>query len=795
MAAFLLVEAECSGVFNDVFRFSVVLAQLIVTTASDQTDGTAANGLSLREAIWIANANPTTAYTILLSGGLTYALTASGADEEGARTGDLDIASRTTLLTISVTGEERATIDASSLFQSDRVFDVRSGGRLVLENLAITGGAPAGAGGGIRVATSALLYTSNVDISDNNADGSGGGIYSQGLVYLTNGTVVSRNVVGGLSPSGGGIENAGTMVVRDTTIADNQGGDFGGGIYNDSRLTLVNSTIRGNAASTGGGLHNSYSESQSSLFNVTVSGNTASLGGAGGINNEGGLINVINSTITANTHTGILNYAGGISNSRTNGVTIKNSIVAGNIKTDTRVSNSPDLTGSFVGNANNFIGALGTATGSIGQGTDRVGGDPLLAPLADNGGWTLTHALLPGSPAIDGGNNRWWLTDSDDYDSDGDTTERFPTDQRGEDFTRLFGASIDIGALERQPDVVLAPVVSVAVSPARVLEDGAIPLVYTFSRTGATEQPLSVTFTLAGTASLNNDYSVSSAGTLTSMGGTVRFAAGSASASLLLVPTADAQPEEDETILLSLVPGSGYAVASMQPLAASILNDDVILETGGSTKLLRRGDGRAVIEAGFRRQEVTSPWGLTTGGPSSEWEMLAAETVEGVNTILWRNNSARFLHTWTLDGNWAWRSSNGAIPLGSPQSWEMEATFQVDANGDGIIGTPFSTIENRGTTTLLRRPGDDQAFVQVGTGPRTRVTTPWGAPLGTNTSTWQILAADTIAGVNQVLLRNNPGNFLHTWRLDSNWNWTASNGTISPTSAQGIFLLNQFGLG
>jgi serralysin len=118
----------------------------------------------------------------------------------------------------------------------------------------------------------------------------------------------------------------------------------------------------------------------------------------------------------------------------------------------------------------------------------------------------------------------------------------------------------------------------------------------------------------------------------------------------------------------------------------------------------------------------------------------------------------------------------------------------VDANNDGIIGTPFSTIESRGSTTLLRRPSDDQAFVQVGTGPRTQVTTPWGAAIGTNSSTWQIIAADTIAGVNQVLLRNNVGNFLHTWTHDSNWSWTASNGTISPTSTQGLALLNQFGL-
>jgi hypothetical protein len=118
----------------------------------------------------------------------------------------------------------------------------------------------------------------------------------------------------------------------------------------------------------------------------------------------------------------------------------------------------------------------------------------------------------------------------------------------------------------------------------------------------------------------------------------------------------------------------------------------------------------------------------------------------------------------------------------------------VDANNDGIIGAPFSTVEIRGTTTLLRR-GDGQAFVQVGAGPRTPVTSSWGAAVGSDTTPWQIIAADTIGGVNQLLWRNNSANLLHTWSLDANWNWTSANGTFAPTSAEGLALLNQFGLG
>jgi len=246
---------------------------------------------------------------------------------------------------------------------------------------------------------------------------------------------------------------------------------------------------------------------------------------------------------------------------------------------------------------------------------------------------------------------------------------------------------------------------------------------------------------------------------------------------------------------------SGWSLESYFQVDAN--NDGVIgapystIESRGSTTLLRRtSDNQALVQVGTGpRTQVTTPWGAPIGTNTSDWQILAADTIGGVNQVLLRNNPGNFLHTWTLDSNWNWTASGGTFALNDTPGWTMESSFQVDANNDGIIGAPYSTIESRGTTTLLRRGSDDQAFIQVGTGPRTQVTTPWGAPIGTNTSTWQILAADTIGGVNQVLLRNNPGNFLHTWTFNSNWNWTASNGAISPTSAQGLALLNQFGLG
>src|SRR5262249_23608325 len=78
---------------------------------------------------------------------------------------------------------------------------------------------------------------------------------------------------------------------------------------------------------------------------------------------------------------------------------------------------------------------IGEGSGGTGySATDLVGTDPLLGPLQDNGGPTFTHALLPGSPAVDAGDN----------------TGASEWDQRGEGFPRIVNKTIDISALEIQ---------------------------------------------------------------------------------------------------------------------------------------------------------------------------------------------------------------------------------------------------------------------------------------------------------------------------------------------------------
>jgi len=124
--------------------------------------------------------------------------------------------------------------------------------------------------------------------------------------------------------------------------------------------------------------------------------------------------------------------------------TIENSILAGNTDNGGTPNDLvPDLDSvltinhSLIGVADNIVQ---TITGDVGNQTGTAANpfDPLLGPLANNGGPTLTHALLPGSPALDAGDPSIVFNPAE-------------FDQRGAPFTRVFGSRIDIGSVEDQP--------------------------------------------------------------------------------------------------------------------------------------------------------------------------------------------------------------------------------------------------------------------------------------------------------------------------------------------------------
>jgi uncharacterized delta-60 repeat protein len=125
-------------------------------------------------------------------------------------------------------------------------------------------------------------------------------------------------------------------------------------------------------------------------------------------------------------------------------------------------------------------------------------------------------------------------------------------------------------------DIFKVPIVTLAVSPASVLEDGTTSLIYTFSRTGPTTNALTVNYSIAGTANAA-DYTGATPGT----GKTITFAANSATATLTIDPTADSTIESDETVVLTLASCTGYTIGTAGAVTGTITNDDVASSVNG----------------------------------------------------------------------------------------------------------------------------------------------------------------------------------------------------------------------
>ena len=317
---------------------------------------------------------------------------------------------------------------------------ILNGGTLWVTNSTISGNHADSDGGGIY--NSGTLTVTNSTISGNQAvfdgDGSnGGGIYSSGTLTVTNSTISGNQA--GLPGAGGGIYSSGSLTVTNSTVSGNQAVSYGGGIYSaGGTLTVTNSTISGNHAnSDGGGIYNT---SNLIVINSTLSQNNASNSG-GGIYNAAGTANVFNTSIVFNgadddadpnggSGGGVYNYLGAI-------FALRNTLVAGN-----NVANAPvydDCTGTLNSYGRNLFWevagcTVNTASGSWGW----LNALSTLGPLQNNGGPTWTHALLPGSNAIDDGDP--------DLGYIGPDSLPLAKDQRGA--ARVVGGTCDVGPFE-----------------------------------------------------------------------------------------------------------------------------------------------------------------------------------------------------------------------------------------------------------------------------------------------------------------------------------------------------------
>ena len=150
------------------------------------------------------------------------------------------------------------------------------------------------------------------------------------------------------------------------------------------------------------------------------------------------------------------------------------------------------------------------------------------------------------------------------------------------------------------------PDISVAVSPASVQEDGVTNLVYTFTRNGSTASPLTVNFSVGGSASFTEpDYTQSGAATFTATSGTVVIPAGSSTATVTVDPSVDLTVEPDETVALAVTSGVGYDIGSPSGATGTIVNDDTTVSVAVSPGSVTE-DGATNLVYTFTRVGVTS---------------------------------------------------------------------------------------------------------------------------------------------------------------------------------------------
>lgn len=277
-------------------------------------------------------------------------------------------------------------------------------------------------GGGLYVVGNLKLNYSA--LYSNRAVAGGGALVLGNLV--ANRAQILANVAPGRAGQGGGLRVIGSATISDSTVADNVSGWSGGGAQVFGSTYIANSTFSGNrAGESGGGLTTSDS-AQKTIINSTFSGNTALIISAAQLTQPA---SIINSTFAYNRETNPFGCVAAVV--AWGEIHVEGSILARNtceVAQGWDVSWGTSESGSVVG-ANNII-----ESAFIPLPADTIAADPMLLPLADNGGRTLTHALRSGSRAIDQGSNVAGLVN----------------DQRGPGFPRVVGTRPDVGAYERE---------------------------------------------------------------------------------------------------------------------------------------------------------------------------------------------------------------------------------------------------------------------------------------------------------------------------------------------------------
>jgi hypothetical protein len=598
------------------------------------------------------------------------------------------------------------------------VFVVDSGVTAVLADLTITGGTPSvSTSNGGDIANAGTLSIESCNVTGGSlfilAFGDGGGVFNSGNLTVTNSTF-SNN----FAPNGGAIANQGVLSVSNTVFSGDSalvGGaiDDTGQVGNPNvSMTITDCSFLNNTADAyedfagdGGALEissiSAYADISGSTFsgnvaqdasatvlgsgaaidleddanlylvNSTLTGNTAD-GGGSGINNDIGFLTVVNCTIADNIGAGIASNTDPTSNE--GDTKLNNSIVAGNITSSTNSTPSDvDIIDSPLdpASSNNLIGdgSGGLPTTPAGApengnilGTTAMPVDPDLGPLADNGvptPPTQTMALLPGSPAIDAGDNALAV------DASGNPLQY---DQRGPGFARIVNGTVDIGAFEVQT----APVVSIVVTPpsAQGTTAGvsASFSLGSFTESGATA-PYSVDVDW-GDGSADTVFSMASAGTITAQNHT--YASAGPDTVSITITDADDNVSNTATFGVTVAPA---AVTS-------------IVVTPPSDQTATAGVSQSFNLGSFTESDATAPYSVDVNWGDGSTDTVFSMTSPG--TITPQN------HTYASSGP----DTVSVIITDADDNMSNTGTFGVNVTAASTaVPTQLAFIQNPTDTT------------------------------------------------------------------------------------------------
>jgi len=361
----------------------------LVTTTADSTDVSPGNGIcataggqcSLRAAVQEANAwLSAVPDTIELTAAATYPLSVNGG-ENLAAAGDLDINGP---LTINGHG---ANIANAGL--TDRLVEV-SVGPFTVNDVTISGATAANDGGAIYFRNDIRANVTNVTLSGNTTTAAGGAIYlaDSGALPGSQVTITNSTLSGNSSANGGAILSGSnnTLVINGSTLSGNTTTGWGGGVFAQQSVAISHSAVTGNTAGgSGGGVY--VATGNLAMDNTTVSGN-AGLDGGGVRLWDNVTASLLHVTISANTGT----TAGFFANA-TASVAFTNTIIASQ-------TSGPDCNPGFVHNVTGGQNVESATSCAFTGAANRQNTNPMLKPLANNGGLTKTHLPWADSPII-----------------------------------------------------------------------------------------------------------------------------------------------------------------------------------------------------------------------------------------------------------------------------------------------------------------------------------------------------------------------------------------------------------